>query len=199
MKYLAFDCSSSDILVCVVNEEKHIDLVKKNCSGTEHLMETIDECLGLAGLKIEDIDCLGVSVGPGSWTGARVAVVTALGILSGLKKQIKIVKFNAFDLISYNEIESDAVLAVKAYANFVYIKKNGECKCVEKKSVENEKIVCSEPLFCNVKIVERNLKMVMDTKIKNEDFASENDLEPMYLRLSQAEIQLANKRGKNDN
>lgn len=199
MKYLAFDCSSSDILVCVVNEEKNVNFVKKDSSGTEHLMETIDEGLRLAGLGIEDVDCLGVSVGPGSWTGARVAVVTALGILSSLKKQIKIVKFNAFDLISYNEIESDAVLAVKAYANFVYIKKNGECRCVEKKSVEMEKIVCSEPLFDNAKIVERNLKAVMDGKIASGDFTLENDLDPMYLRLSQAELQLANKRGKNDN
>lgn len=199
MKYLAFDCSSSDILVCAVNEEKCMNLAKKDSSGTEHLMETIDEGLRLVGLSLCDIDYIGVSVGPGSWTGARVAVVTALGILAGLKKQIKIVKFNAFDLISYNEIESDAVLAVKAYANFVYIKKNGECRCVEKKSVESEKIVCSEPLFEGVQIVERNLKRVMDSKIASGDFASENDLEPMYLRLSQAEIQLANKRSKNDN
>ena len=54
-------------------------------------------------------------------------------------------------------------------------------------------------MFEGVQIVEKNLKRVMDSKIASGDFASENDLEPMYLRLSQAEIQLANKRSKNDN
>lgn len=199
MKYLAFDCSSSDILVCVFNGEKKFNVIKTKTSGTEHLMEAIDECLKLAKMQILDIDCLGVCVGPGSWTGSRVGVVTALGILEGIKREIKLVAFNAFDLFSYNEIESDAVAVIGAYANFVYTKKDNNYNCVEKNSVKDKKIIGFEDLVGGTTIVERSIEKVMDKKIAEADFSSIDDLEPMYLRLSQAEIQLANKRGTNEN
>lgn len=47
--------------------------------GTE-LLSLIDECLAAAGATLEDVGCVAVSVGPGSFTGLRVALATAKGL-----------------------------------------------------------------------------------------------------------------------
>lgn len=47
--------------------------------GTE-LLSLIDECVAAAGAALEDVGCVAVSVGPGSFTGLRVALATAKGL-----------------------------------------------------------------------------------------------------------------------
>jgi tRNA threonylcarbamoyladenosine biosynthesis protein TsaB len=50
--------------------------------GTE-LLPIIDECLASAGAQLEDVACIAVSLGPGSFTGLRVALATAKGLALG--------------------------------------------------------------------------------------------------------------------
>lgn len=50
--------------------------------GTE-LLTLIDECLAAAGEALEDVGCVAVSIGPGSFTGLRVALATAKGLALG--------------------------------------------------------------------------------------------------------------------
>ena len=50
--------------------------------GTELLM-LIDECLAAAGAALEDVGCIAVSIGPGSFTGLRVALATVEGLALG--------------------------------------------------------------------------------------------------------------------
>jgi tRNA threonylcarbamoyladenosine biosynthesis protein TsaB len=50
--------------------------------GTD-LLSLIDECLAAAGAALEDVGCLAVSIGPGSFTGLRVALATAKGLSLG--------------------------------------------------------------------------------------------------------------------
>lgn len=50
--------------------------------GTE-LLPLIDECLLAAGVVLEDVGCVAVSIGPGSFTGLRVALATAKGLALG--------------------------------------------------------------------------------------------------------------------
>ncbi|HEY8514277.1 MAG TPA: tRNA (adenosine(37)-N6)-threonylcarbamoyltransferase complex dimerization subunit type 1 TsaB [Candidatus Binatia bacterium] len=54
--------------------------------GLEHgaaLMPLVDEALERAGVGLEQIDAVAVSVGPGSFTGLRVALATAKGFVLG--------------------------------------------------------------------------------------------------------------------
>ncbi len=48
-----------------------------NTSHSVTILDTIDRCLAKLGLAAADINCLGVGVGPGSFTGIRIAVSTA--------------------------------------------------------------------------------------------------------------------------
>lgn len=52
----------------------------------ERLMDFIDEALGASGKRLEDIDRIAVTVGPGSFTGIRVGVAAARGLALALGK-----------------------------------------------------------------------------------------------------------------
>ena len=62
--------------------------------------------------------------------------------------------------------------------------------------VLNLDCICAHNLTSKTKVVEPKIDVVVDRKIKNGEFLSIEELEPLYLRLSQAEIQLKNKGGK---
>lgn len=50
--------------------------------GSE-LLPLIDDCLAVAGATLEEVGCIAVSLGPGSFTGLRVALATAKGLSLG--------------------------------------------------------------------------------------------------------------------
>ncbi|MBY0275084.1 tRNA (adenosine(37)-N6)-threonylcarbamoyltransferase complex dimerization subunit type 1 TsaB [Candidatus Binatia bacterium] len=50
--------------------------------GTE-LLPMIDQCLEQAGTTLDDVAVIAVSIGPGSFTGLRVALATAKGLVLG--------------------------------------------------------------------------------------------------------------------
>ena len=50
----------------------------------ENLLVNIDEILARAALSASDIDLVAVSAGPGSFTGIRIGIATALGLVTGL-------------------------------------------------------------------------------------------------------------------
>ena len=192
-KFLAFDCSGEEIIIGVHNAKEYVE-IREVASGTENLLPNIDKLLKKAKLKISDIEVVCVGVGPGSWTGARVGVVTAYGFSEGIK-DLKFVQFNSFDLISYNGNEKNKVLKiVKAYANFVYIQKpNGEIVAITKdellKEYKEYTIVGCTKVTENTLVVPLDLQTVAVNKITQEDFVDIDEIEPMYLRLSQAEYQ----------
>jgi tRNA threonylcarbamoyladenosine biosynthesis protein TsaB len=55
-------------------------------SGLAHgaeILALIDDCLERGGVALEDVGCIAVSSGPGSFTGLRVALATAKGLALG--------------------------------------------------------------------------------------------------------------------
>lgn len=52
----------------------------------EHLMPMLQEMLDAQGLGFNDLDCIGVGVGPGNFTGIRISVSAARGLALGLAK-----------------------------------------------------------------------------------------------------------------
>lgn len=199
-KYLAFDSTTEELVVLGYNGKKY-EKKTKICSGSEHLIKLIDEVLAKLKMDIREVEVFAGSLGPGSWTGARVGVVTLLGFLSA-RKEAKAVVFNSFDILSYNDSEpSDKIYIIKAFGNFVYIKINGEMKCVtydELKSLSAGKVLVSRGKVLDGIKPQKELyiKEVVERKIENNDFASSLEIEPVYLRLSQAEYQFKEKNNK---
>ena len=198
-KYLAFDCSGKEIIVAAFNGKKYLEK-SKECSGTEFLMVLINEVLDKLKMDISEVEVLACSVGPGSWTGARVGVVTGYGLYCA-NKNLKLVKFNSFDLISYNDSDEN-IYIVQAYANFVYAKSLfGEMQCVTKEELERmaagKKLVSRGDFLKGAKPCKRlKIRQVVEDKISKGEFCKIEDIEPVYLRLSQAEYQFMEKQEK---
>lgn len=60
---------------------KHEELAK---GQAERLMSMLEEVLAEAGAAFNDLDALGVGIGPGNFTGIRIAVSAARGLALGL-------------------------------------------------------------------------------------------------------------------
>ena len=99
---LVFDCTGKDIFVAYWNgDDVFIEEKMENASGTEYLMQSIDCCLKKASISIGEIDCIGICVGPGSWTGCRVAVATLNGLIAGMTPKPKIFTFDFVKLFNF--------------------------------------------------------------------------------------------------
>ncbi len=55
-----------------------------NVSKAEDLLVNIDEMIDTAGVSKRELDLVAVSAGPGSFTGIRIGIATALGLKTGL-------------------------------------------------------------------------------------------------------------------
>lgn len=82
MKVLIFDCSG-DVATVAVYEGGSI-LSRASVGGKKNhaavLLPCIDECIRDAGTKMQEISEIYVCSGPGSFTGVKVAIATALGL-----------------------------------------------------------------------------------------------------------------------
>lgn len=90
MLTLALDTSNVPLSVAVIREQLPIAVIQtahaKNHSTT--LMPAIDQALKLAQVKLAEIDQFVVAVGPGSYTGVRIAVTTAKTLAWTLAKPL---------------------------------------------------------------------------------------------------------------
>lgn len=78
-RLLAFDTATSSLAVAVT-EGGHV-LAERNIHAernhSAYLVTAIGDCLEAAGLAKQDLDGIAVGIGPGSYTGIRIAVTTA--------------------------------------------------------------------------------------------------------------------------
>jgi len=55
---------------------------------SRHLLNIIDNVLGMAGLKISQLEGFAVSIGPGSFTGLRIGIASVKGLAFSLTKPV---------------------------------------------------------------------------------------------------------------
>ncbi len=79
MKVLGIDCTGESFSVAVVVEGKFVSEVSGAFPHKHltYLMPGVEFALRGAGIKVGDLDGISVTVGPGSFTGVRLGVVTA--------------------------------------------------------------------------------------------------------------------------
>lgn len=88
MIVLAIDCAASLCAACVYDSEADTELgrcvLDLGKGHAEHLIGVVDTALSAAGIDLAAIQRIGVGVGPGSFTGIRVAVSAARGFALAL-------------------------------------------------------------------------------------------------------------------
>ena len=201
MNTLILDCTNGLYVAVVANNKSYefIDVNAKQQSNS--LLEKIDELLIAAGLNIKDINVIALCVGPGSFTGIRVALATAKGLAVGAGA--KIVTFNTFEAVSVSLKDRNYGVIVEGFGNnyYYHFKKFGKlfqgCSTPDKLMVLAKDIpvystsdtVCQAIKDFKVQHAAYNGKLAVDGKIKQNCWVETNQIAPLYLRASQAELE----------
>ena len=122
MLTLAIDTSSKTESVAILNERDVIfeqsQLVMTNHAAS--LLVSIKQSLSAAGTRIEDIDLFALTVGPGSFTGLRIAASTIKGLALATGKPV--VGVQTLEALAFNVAPSDKTICpfMDAKRNEVY-------------------------------------------------------------------------------
>lgn len=108
MKLLAIDTSTDYLSLAILKAEgefRRPQVIAKfhKKADMRHsvlLVPMIDKLLKSSRLKLKDIDCFAISIGPGSFTGLRIGVTVVKGLAFALKKPI--VTVPTLDVIANN-------------------------------------------------------------------------------------------------
>lgn len=110
MKILAIDSSSLVATVAVVQDDIMIAEYTINHKKThsQTLLPMIDEIVKMAEIKLDDIDAIAISGGPGSFTGLRIGSATAKGL--GLVWKKPLIHVPTVDAMAYNLYGTDKLI-----------------------------------------------------------------------------------------
>jgi tRNA threonylcarbamoyl adenosine modification protein YeaZ len=125
-KILCFDVSSNSCSVAIAEGQNifFFEQEMRPSMQAERLMVIIERALKSTGKLYKDLDYLAVTVGPGSFTGIRIGLAVAKGILYA--SNIQGVAINNFESAYYRmqmqikEYDS-AFIILNAYRNQVYV------------------------------------------------------------------------------
>jgi tRNA threonylcarbamoyladenosine biosynthesis protein TsaB len=90
MRFLGIETATSSYSVAVAEDDRLLAELASSNTGTRGglLVPMVDAVLRKAGLAAADVDAVAVSLGPGSFTGVRVALATAKGLALGTGAQL---------------------------------------------------------------------------------------------------------------
>lgn len=103
MKILAIDTSSSYLSLAISDGDRLIYEINKDLKKKDHaklLIPELKSMLEKVNFKLNDIDVFCVGLGPGSFTGLRVAISSVKGLNFACNK--KILGISSMDAIAYN-------------------------------------------------------------------------------------------------
>ena len=193
---------------------KDIDAKSKH---SENVLKTIDEMCQEANFDVLETQTIAVVVGPGSFTGLRIgtAIAKALG---NVNKKLNFVAISSLELMAYialknKKVNKKFVCVLNALSNLyfvAYFDENG-IKLQEEKMIDAEqfaqikeqKVVLLGDLQIDgaveVEITPQDLLEFSLDKESKKEFVTEENLVPVYLRVSQAEDNLEKKKKKDKN
>lgn len=192
MKKLILDTSTDILFVSFLDNDTEIyhKIQQGRNNHSEHLMEIIQEGLNKNQMKMNDFDEIFVGIGPGSYTGLRLALTVAKMIAWTLNK--KLFTFSSLDVIVSSFLTKDGLYMAKARAKkgYYYINitevKNGVVKRILQDSfLEEEKVNEFVQKYPTIQVCEPN-ETIDPTLLIQEAFASEVEdiygVVPEYLR-----------------
>lgn len=210
MKILAINSSEKQAEISLINDDiKVVHKMDASKSHSEFLLKEIEELLTNNNLTIQNIDYFSVNVGPGSFTGIRIGISFIKAFILALNK--KAVCVSNFDIVSYNIISKPEKYYVVLESNnqeIYYCFYNNNNKTFGFASIENlkeesrklnAKIFSSKNEFKDFDFIEKVdikedsfINISLD-KVKNNEFSEIFEINPLYIKKSQAEQQLQEK------
>lgn len=203
--------SNSDVAVLYDNKKDYVSL-DSNAKQSENILVCVDNLLKKQNADIQNIDVMSVVVGPGSFTGIRIGVGLVKG-MSVAKPSLKLVGICSLDLMAYSfeNPKSDFWCVLNALSGNLFACKysSQRKRLCEPKMLDSKEIgelsgtvvgLKQENLEVCTHFVEFNPQTLLEYTLSEcleNNFVSENNLLPIYLRKSQAEVSLDNGNKKN--
>lgn len=175
---------------------------------SENLFDAIEQLLKTAETSIKEVDVFGVVNGPGSFTGIRIGLAVVKTFAYVFNKPVAAV--NSLEVLAYNKFdtkaESEFWCAIDAGAGLVYLQQfsnslqpvtEPKCLAVQEAGdvVVAQEVLCPTPQVFDggVRAVSADftpeaLHMALLNKYKAGAAAEPKNINPLYLRQSQAEV-----------
>jgi len=163
------------------------------------LMSQIEEALEKAEITKNELDYIAVCVGTGSFTGIRIGLSVAKGLANALN--IKIIPFDTLTLLAYNTANADFV-AFKGVGADLYVAdmisptetKNMRLTKIQdfENALNSDDVVssCDDLALSNCQLYKIDDVKIGYLPMSFLDKAKDSgEIEPIYLRLPQAEMQ----------
>lgn len=134
MKILAFDTSTKFLTIACLEDDTVVSRYHEDV-GIKHskvLISMIGNVIEEAGWRLEELDLICVGIGPGSFTGLRIAVATVKGI--ALTLGVKVLGVPTMDAMVYNISK-----ATGKFAPFMDARKGKVYSCIYDMAEEEPK------------------------------------------------------------
>ncbi len=107
MNILSFDTSTKAASIALLKEDTLVGEIFINDKRThsQKLMPMLESLFKLSDITMDDIDILAVCIGPGSFTGLRIAMATVKAMAHA--KNLKIVAINSLESLAFNVSNSN--------------------------------------------------------------------------------------------
>ena len=202
MKILGIDTSTMAANVAVLEDDKLICEYTINTKKThsQKLMPMIENMLKLSDLDIKEIDAIAICVGPGSFTGLRIGMATAKAMAH--VNNIPLIGVNSLEILGANMdlCNRNICSILDAQRNQVYmnkyILKDDKITELEEISIKPIDELLEEISSSNedwVLVGEAVCFVARDKMLANDQVYNCYNINPMYIRKSQAEEQYEEK------
>lgn len=205
MNILCLNTAFSEAQIALSHNGKtYFKSIDANSKHSENLLVEIEKLFATAGAKntskfLDEIDAIAVVVGPGSFTGLRISIATAKAILS-TKTNMKAISIGSLELIARESKSENKTAILDALSGLYFVSSfEGNREIEAPKMIKGEEItgknnlVSVEKLPFETEIVSLSISSLLslaEEKARNNNFISEPELVPLYIRPSQAEANL---------
>jgi len=110
MNLLAMDTSGPVAGVSIIKNDQVVyeGMAVNQFTHSVSMMPMVEEALGHAGMTLDQMDALAVTVGPGSFTGVRIGVSTVKGMAHGVNKPC--IPVDALEAMAYSAAGFDGII-----------------------------------------------------------------------------------------
>lgn len=207
---IAISTACKEALIGIdIGGEKKFKSLDSSCKHSENVLFMIDKLLDEMGKSVAENDNYAVVVGPGSFTGLRIGISLIKGLCASEEKN-NVAIITTFDLMAYSYIknfqpQTDFTCIINGLGGYYFVCKyscNGE-KLTAEKMIDESEVSLQENLVGlkeddifekNVSPSAEELLQLALEKTEKCEMVSAQKLSPLYLRKSQAESGLENKK-----
>lgn len=194
MKYfLLLDSSNTSLTVGLASKENLIDFTSYEAWQTqsEHMIPELDALLKKHNVNKNDIEGVMVTIGPGSYTGVRIAITISKVIAVAL--DVPLYPVSALQILKNGKTPSICLINARSNRSYVGVYENDKCllqDCIMTNEEVKEYIanhpdyaICGSTKYLGIEGYESNVAQEMFSLIdKVEKCPDSRALKPVYLK-----------------